>query len=115
MIKKLLFLAQIRLLKLSYYISRLFNIQETGKWAIGVEEIASFLNNMSTSLDTADSVCLYSNPFYQLDYDINWPSKTVFHKVALLFVGPLLLGYLLNKYKGFILSLIHISEPTRPY
>ena len=102
MIKKLLFLAQIRLLKLSYYVSRLFNIQETGKWAIGVEEIASFLNNMSTSLDTADSVCLYSNPFYQLDYDISWPSKTVFHKVALLFVGPLLLGYLLNKYKGFI-------------
>jgi hypothetical protein len=102
MIKKLLFFAQIRLLKLSYYVSRLFNMRETGKWAIGVEEIASFLNNMSTSLDTADSVCLYSNPFYQFDYDISWHAKTVFHKVALLFVRPRFLGYINNKYKSFI-------------
>ena len=102
MIKRLLFFAQIRLLKLSYYLSLFFNVQESEKWAIGVEEVASFLNNMGKALDTTDSVCLYSNPFYQFDYDVTWPSKIIFHKVALLFVGPILLGYLLNKYKGFI-------------
>ena len=102
MIKSLIFFAQIRLLKLSYYLSLCFNVQAIDKWVIGVEEVASFLNNMSTSLDTTDSVCLYSNPFYQFDYDVTWPSKIIFHKVALLFVGPILLGYLLNKYKGFI-------------
>ncbi|HAT53550.1 MAG TPA: hypothetical protein DCS80_09895 [Betaproteobacteria bacterium] len=102
MIKNLIFLVQIRLLKLSYYSMCLCNIKETDKWVIGVEEIASFLNNMSTSLDMTDSVCLYGNPFYQFSYDIYWSSKTVFHKLALLVIGPVMLAYLINKYQGFI-------------
>lgn len=100
--KYLLFLAQIRLMKISYHCCGVFNLRKTARWIIGVEEIASMLNNMAGALENTDSLCLYPNPFYRYEYNMSWPAKTFLHKASRLFIGPILLGYLANKYEGFV-------------
>lgn len=82
-----------------------FLVGEKVKWVVGTCEIASFLKNITGSLDNAVSVCLKPNVFYQdSNYDFVTKPNSFWlkGKFQSVFYGPILLGYLLNKAEGFI-------------
>ena len=102
MMRYLLFLVQLRLLKTSYFFSSMFWRRQSNDWILGVQEIASFLRNISESLDCVRSVCLYDTPYYAFDYDVDWTGSSKVQKFKRLIFGPILLGYFVHRYKGFI-------------
>lgn len=102
MMRYLLFLVQLRLLKTSHFFSSMFWRRQSNDWVLGVQEIASFLRNISESLDCVRSVCLYDTPYYAFDYDVDWTGSSKAQKFKRLIFGPILLGYFVHRYKGFI-------------
>lgn len=102
MMRYALFLVQLRLLKASYFFSSMFWRRPSNDWILGVQEIASFLRNMSESLHGVKSVCLYDTPFYTFGYDVDWTGSSRVQQFKRLIFGPILLGYFVSRYQGFI-------------
>lgn len=75
------------------------------KWAVGTDEVAANVHNISSALGNTISVNMSPHPFYTYTYDhclparISWP----FHRsLVRLFYSPILLGYLSHRVEGFI-------------
>lgn len=103
----LIFSSQKFLLRISYISFKvILSKKNKAKIVIGVIEIASFLTNLSRLIDNSYSVNLYSNKFYINDSDFEYSfeikSKSFIKLVKRFFLGPIVLGYLLNISQTFI-------------
>lgn len=104
LIEPVLFWFQKILLNASYFFFLLFSKGKKNKyWVIGVDEIAANIFYISKILPDAFSVTFSPNRFYDFKYNFSIP----FHNKLIQFItryfsGPILLGFLLNKSKGFI-------------
>lgn len=70
------------------------------EYVVGVDEVASILHNLSTSLPGAVGVCLFKNPYYEFKYRYNLGAFSG-HLSRLVF-GPILLGALAVRYRKFV-------------
>ena len=72
-------------------------------WVVGVDEVAANIKYIAQALNNSYSVCLTKNKFYDFKYDFSLGSgyftRIDFYKK--IFIGPILLGYLLNRAKNF--------------
>lgn len=103
----LMFSSQKFLLRISYISFKvILRKKNKSKIVIGVIEIASFLTNLSRFIDNSYSVNLYSNKFYinnsDFEYSFEIKSKSFIRWVKRFFLGPIVLGYLLNISQTFI-------------
>jgi len=90
------------LLIISYYCFY-FLPKRNISWVVGVNEVASNLKHLSSSIPDSYSVMLYGHKFYDFKYSFKLGEHSNFIlKVLRLIVGPILLGRLLNEAKGFI-------------
>ena len=103
-LSRIVFIVQKFILRLSYHIFNLF-IQNSKpiEWVIGVDEIVGNIKYISESISNSYSVSLSNNKFYEYKYNFQLGQiknpKFMLMKRAL--IGPIVLGYLLNRAKGF--------------
>ena len=72
------------------------------EWVVGVDEIAAYVHNIANMLDNAVSVSFSKNIFYSYKYSYALSvNKEIIQKILRIFYGPVLLGYLLHKARGF--------------
>ncbi|MFN4359195.1 MAG: glycosyltransferase [Hylemonella sp.] len=74
------------------------------EWAVGVDEVAANVHNISRALGETVSVSLSRHPFYVYDYDHTLPARIgwrYLRYVVRIVYSPLLLGYLCHRVKGF--------------
>lgn len=98
-LQKILLIFFYNFFKLSLRNSR-FNVD----WCIGVDEVATLVNNISKAMGDTLSVALSHHPFYTYSYDFMFPAKIpnrFLSYLARIFYGPILLAYLCNRSKGF--------------
>jgi hypothetical protein len=95
---------QYPLLILTYYWCKFFLKSSTKiSWVIGVDEIAKFIYLLKNIFENSYAVSFSKNKFYTFQYDftINIKNKYVAYAYKL-FIGPILLGYLMNKSDKFL-------------
>ena len=97
----LVFFLQKILLYLSYYSTKPFVKPVCDLWLVGVDEIASYIHNISNILPRALSVSLSINPYYDFKYDYSIKVKNrSLHSLQRIIIGPLLLGCWIHKSVG---------------
>lgn len=97
---------QVVLLWLSYAVCHVLFFRRIPRkdWAVGTDEVASYVNNISIALGDTLSVNMSPHPFYSYSYDhvlpvrINW---LYLRYILRVFYSPILLGYLCHRVKGF--------------
>ena len=103
---KLLFILTVVMQKIllvcSYW---LFHVGKKNRWCwvVGVDEIANCTRFISESLDQSYSVVFVPCQLYSTNtYNFSLPKmKSTFARIARIFAGPVLLGYLCNRAPGF--------------
>lgn len=90
------------LVKISYYICRIFNVKKKEGWVVVGVETASMLKNISQALPGSVSVNFAPSHFYDFNYNYEVYSKKGILRVTKFLYSPLLLGYLLSTYEKFI-------------
>lgn len=104
MVECIIFYVQYFLLKISYFIFYLLSSsskQQKG-WVVAGVETASLIKNISSALPNSISVNFAPNRFYDFKYDYEMYSNTLGKKIINIFLSPILLGYLMNKYHNFL-------------
>lgn len=97
---------QMLLLRLSYIACHVLvaRTRPRKEWAVGVDEVAANVHNISRALGETISVSMSRHPFYAYDYDHTLPARIgwrYLHYVVRILYSPLLLGYLCHRVKGF--------------
>ncbi len=105
-INLIVFPLQVSLLLLSYTIFSALNIRPARRknWAVGTDEVAAYVNNISTALGDAVSVNMSPHPFYSYNYDHDLPARInwgYLRYIIRIFYSPVLLGYLCHRVEGF--------------
>ena len=105
-IKLIIFNIQKILLIHSYYLFKIFLKRKSNSldWAIGVNEVAALVHNISSGFGNATSVSFSAHPFYSYSYDYMLPAKIhlkLLQYLVRVIYGPILLGYLCQRVKGF--------------
>ncbi len=95
------------LLRLSYAVCNVFvaRTMPRKEWAVGVDEVAANVHNISRALGDTVSVSMTQHPFYAYRYDHALPARFkgryLRHIVCILY-SPILLGYLCCRVNGFL-------------
>lgn len=97
---RFVFLIQIFLFEVSYFFFNFFKSKKVGT-IVGTSEIASILYSIGNSIDDAKTVKISGNKFYNHKYDFDFEKIWGFKHLYVI-LSPILLGYLLNRYKNFI-------------
>ncbi len=97
---------QMLLLWLSYASCHMLKISTVQRkdWAVGLDEVAANLHNISTALGETVSVSMSRHPFYAYRYDHVLPARISWRFLRYLVrivYSPILLGYLCHRVKGF--------------
>lgn len=97
---------QMLLLRLSYVACHVLvsRTQPRKEWAVGLDEVAANVHNISRALGDTVSVSMSRHPFYVYDYDHGLPARIgwrYLRYVIRIIYSPLLLGYLCHRVKGF--------------
>jgi len=103
-LSKFVFMFQKVLLSISYHFFRTLKSNRGPiDWVIGVDEIAANVSYLSESIDNSFSVSLSKNKFYDYSYDfkLSHSEKPRLMLIKRALSGPIVLGYLLSKAKGF--------------
>jgi hypothetical protein len=107
LVARVIFLSQIVLLHCSYWVfSFVISSHHKAKkdWAVGVDEVAANVHNISSALRDAVSVSMTAHPFYAYKYDHSFPALIAWRPIRYLtriFYAPILLGYLCHQVRGF--------------
>ncbi len=80
------------------------NCHKNNYWLVGSVEIAGLLSGISASLPNSISVSFTQHKNYKNAYDISFNSvnNLFFRKMLVLILGPCILGWYLERVKGFI-------------
>ncbi len=97
---------QMALLLLSYFVCQLLtkNSAPRKDWAVGLDEVAANVHNISMALGETVSVSMSRHPFYSYTYDHILPARISWRYLRYLVrivYSPILLGYLCHRVKGF--------------
>jgi hypothetical protein len=97
---------QMALLWLSYAICYVLKIGFAPRknWAVGVDELAAVVHNISAALEDTVSVSLSRHPFYTFAYDYTLPAQIkcrYLRYIVRIVYSPILLGYLCHRVNGF--------------
>lgn len=90
------------LLCISFFIFKISGVKnKKGLWVIGVDEIAANIKNVSQVLRPSLTVSFFRHKYYDYNYDFCLGVRNPLNIFRRFFVGPVLLGYLVNKADGF--------------
>ncbi len=97
---------QMTLLWLSYAICHLLKMNSAPRkdWAVGLDEVAANVHNISRALGDTVSVSMSQSRFYAYRYDHALPARISWRYLRYLVrivYSPILLGYLCHSVKGF--------------
>lgn len=97
---------QMVLLWLSYAVCHVLKIRPAPRkdWAVGLDEVAANVHNISKALGETVSVSMSRHPFYTYRYDHVLPARISWRYLRYLVrivYSPILLGYLCHRVKGF--------------
>lgn len=97
---------QFFLLWISFLLFKIFKkkSKEIKEWAVGPEEVAALVKNISSSLESSISVGLSKHLFYDYKYDYMFLPYLQNGRLQFFLrhlYSPILLGYLCNKVNGF--------------
>jgi hypothetical protein len=104
--KLIIFNLQKLLLIYSYILFKIY-LKRKGSvldWAVGVNEVAALVHNISSGLGSTVSVTLFPHLFYTYSYGYMLPAKIhlkLLRYLVRIIYGPILLAYLCHKVKGF--------------
>lgn len=104
---RLIFMSQMFLLHCSYWffgvVARPARVRRK-EWAVGIDEVAANIHNISRALGETVSVCMTRHPFYAYNYHHALPARIGWRYLRYLVrivYSPILLGYLCHRVKGF--------------
>lgn len=97
---------QMVLLWLSYAVCHVVKMRPAPRkdWAVGLDEVAANVHNISMALGETVSVSMSRHPFYAYRYDHVLPARISWRYLRYLVrivYSPILLGYLCHRVKGF--------------
>lgn len=97
---------QMVLLWLSYAVCHVVKMRPAPRkdWAVGLDEVAANVHNISMALGETVSVSMSRHPFYAYRYDNVLPARISWRYLRYLVrivYSPILLGYLCHRVKGF--------------
>lgn len=98
---------QMVLLWLSYTACHVLKMRQVSRkdWAVGLDEVAASVHNISKALGDAVSVNMTRHPFYAYRYEYSLPTYIkgrYFQYLLRIIYSPILLGYLSHRVRGFI-------------
>jgi hypothetical protein len=97
---------QVFLLWLSYSVCHVVKVRpaQRKEWAVGIDEVAANVHNISSALGDAVSVSMSPHPFYSYCYDHFLPARISWkylRYIVRIVYSPILLGYLCHRVNGF--------------
>lgn len=97
---------QVFLLWLSYSVFHVCKLRPVARkeWAVGIDEVAANVHNISSALGDAVSVNMSPHPFYSFSYDHFLPARIgekYLRYIVSIVYSPILLGYLCHRVNGF--------------
>ena len=97
---------QVVLLWVSYAGCHVLKVRRTPRkeWAVGTDEVAANVYNISMALGETVSVNMSPHPFYSYSYDHVLPARISWRYlryIVRIVYSPILLGYLCHRVKGF--------------
>ncbi len=100
------YVVQMLLLLISYAICSLLKLSSAPRkdWAVGLDEVAANVHNISMALEKTVSVSMSRHPYYSYRYDHVLPARISWRYLRYLVrivYSPILLGFLCHRVNGF--------------